>query len=55
MNNEIVIGLMADGWEVILPNGERYSWTHNDDDLGTDALAQMFRDMGYDAKVEEWY
>ena len=54
-NNEVVIGLMCDGWEVIMPNGKRYYWEHNDELLGTTQIAEMLKDMGWNVTVEEFY
>lgn len=55
MGDQIIIGQMCDGWEVQWGE-ERFSWNHNEEDLGVNAIAALLEHAGYDNTViEEWY
>jgi len=45
---------MCDGWEVRVGD-KKYSWDHNDPDLGTKGLSEMLKDLGFSVEVEECY
>ena len=53
-DKNITILLMYDGWEAQVGN-KKYSWDHNDTDLGTKALSVLLSDLGFNVDVEEVY
>ena len=54
MDKSIKIDLYADGWRVYL-GGKSFSWDHNDEDLGTEALKAFLSHLGYEVTIEECY
>jgi hypothetical protein len=52
--SNISIEQYCDGWTVIY-NDKRYSWNHNDEDMGTESIARLLTDMGHTVEVEECY
>ncbi len=54
VSEPIIILQFCDGWE-IKANGKTYHWDHNDEDLGTTAIAVLLRDLGFKDIVEESY
>jgi len=54
MKPKAIVGLEEDGWGVIIGDKE-YRWNHNDDDLGTDSLVKLLKDLGFDVTLEAWY
>ena len=56
MTKRISIDLEADGWSIRLGDDPTvYHWNHNEQDLGTGALKNLFEDLGYEVSVEEVY
>lgn len=51
---EIIIGCAADGWTAHIGD-KRFSWDHNDEDMGTVALKELLEELGHKVTVEEWY
>lgn len=51
---QVTIELECDGWVVNI-NNRRYAWNHNETDLGTKALAVLFKDLGYNVDIQEIY
>ena len=54
-NKKVIVGLECDGWCVIFPEGKRYRWNHNDEDMGTEGIIEMLKDLGFKVEFEEWY
>ena len=52
---DIIIEWYADGWALTLPDGSRFRWDHNDEDMGTHAIKEMLECIGYTVRVEESY
>lgn len=52
MGAEITILLRCDGWEIVVGN-KSYTWDHNDNDMGTEAIAVLLTDLGYTVDIEE--
>ena len=53
-----IVGLECDGWGINLAiDGElkQYRWNHNDEDMGTDGICELLRDLGFNVELEEWY
>ena len=53
-----IVGLEADGWGIhLVIDGEikRYGWNHNDEDMGTDGIRELLKDLGIEVTFEEWY
>ena len=50
----IEIEQYCDGWTVRV-DGERFSWDHNDEDVGTKALKELLEHLGYTVQIEECY
>lgn len=48
--NPIKIELSYDGWCIFVGN-KLYSWDHNDEDLGTVAIATLLKDLGHTVEV----
>ena len=51
---DIQIDWMCDGWTVIV-DGERFSWNHNDEDMGTEAIKALLQFLGHSVTIEECY
>ena len=51
---EINIEWMCDGWTVIV-DGKRFSWDHNDEDMGTEGIKALLEYLGHSVAVEEVY
>lgn len=51
---KIYIKWSAYGWTICVGN-RRYSWDHNDDDMGVEAISTMLRDFGYEVHIKEDY
>ena len=49
-----IVGLEADGWGIMIGD-KTYRWNHNDDDMGTDGIRELLKDLGFEVKFEEWY
>ena len=53
-----IVGLECDGWGIhLVIDGEikKYSWNHNDEDMGTDGIRELLKDLGFEVDFEEWY
>jgi len=48
----VKIELMYDGWRIYIHN-RVYTWDHDDPDMGTEAIATLLSDIGYDVSLEE--
>lgn len=55
MAQSIKIELYCDGWRVYTDSGKSFSWDHNDEDLGTEALKAFLSHLGYEVTVKECY
>jgi hypothetical protein len=44
----------CDGWTVVIDD-KRFSWNHNDEDMGTEAIKQLLEHLGHTVTVEECY
>lgn len=51
---EINIEQMSDGWTVIVDD-KRFSWDHNDEDMGTEGIKALLEYLGHSVTVEEVY
>jgi hypothetical protein len=51
---KISIEWMCDGWTVIV-DGQRFSWDHNDEDMGTESIKALLEYLGHDVEIEECY
>jgi hypothetical protein len=51
---KISIEWMCDGWTVIV-DGQRFSWNHNDEDMGTEPIKALLEYLGHDVEIEECY
>ena len=51
---DITIESMCDGWTVIVDRN-RFSWDHNDEDMGTDGIKKLLEYLGHKVTVEECY
>lgn len=51
---EINIEQYCDGWSVKV-DGKSFSWDHNDEDLGTDAIKALLEYLGHDVEIEDVY
>ena len=45
---------MCDGLTVIV-DGQRFSWDHNDEDMGTESIKALLEYLGHDVEIEECY
>jgi len=56
MPKRISIEVESDGWSIRLDDDPTvYHWNHNEPDLGSGALKNLFEDLGYEVSVEEIY
>lgn len=51
---EITIEQYCDGWTVVV-DGKRFSWDHNDEDMGTEGIKKLLKYLGHKVTVEECY
>lgn len=51
---DITIEWMCDGWTVVV-DGRRFSWNHNDEDMGTDSIKALLEHLGHTVTIEECY
>jgi hypothetical protein len=51
---DIEIEQYCDGWTVQV-DGKRFSWDHNDSDMGTVAIKQLLEHLGHTVTLEECY
>ena len=51
---DISIEWMCDGWTVEV-DGKRFSWDHNDEDMGTEAIKDLLTYLGHKVTIEESY
>jgi len=51
---DIIIEQYCDGWSVLI-NNKRFSWNHNDEDMGVEAIKKLLKYLGYKPTVEECY
>lgn len=51
---DIQIEWMCDGWTVVV-DGKRFSWNHNDEDMGTEPIKALLEYLGHTVTVEECY
>lgn len=58
LNNDkmtpIKIEWSGEGWAANV-GGRRYRWDHRDEDMGTEALSTLLRDLGYNVVLIEDY
>jgi hypothetical protein len=50
----IQINQYSDGWDVTVDN-ERFTWDHNDADMGTESIKKLLEYLGYKVTLEECY
>ena len=48
-----IVGEMCDGWQIILDDGTKFSWDHQDEDYS--GLVKLLEHLGYNVDVEAWY
>ena len=51
---DITIKQYCDGWSVEV-DGKRFSWNHNDEDMGTESIKKLLKHLGYNVTIEECY
>jgi hypothetical protein len=51
---DIEIEQYCDGWAVTV-DGQRFSWDHNDEDMGTVGIKALLEQLGHRVTVEECY
>ena len=51
---KINIEQYCDGWTVVIDD-KRFSWNHNDEDMGTEGIKQLLEHLGHTVTVEECY
>jgi hypothetical protein len=51
---DIIIEWMSDGWTVEV-DGKRFSWDHNDEDMGTESIKELLTYLGHNVTIEECY
>jgi hypothetical protein len=51
---DISIEWMSDGWSVEV-DGKRFSWDHNDEDMGTVGIKALLEHLGHQVTIEECY
>ena len=51
---DISIEWMCDGWTVVIDD-QRFSWNHNDEDMGTESIKKLLEYLGHTVTVEECY
>lgn len=51
---DITIEQYCDGWTVKV-DSKRFSWDHNDEDMGTEGIKKLLKYLGYNVTVEECY
>lgn len=51
---DITIEQYCDGWTVSV-DGTRFSWDHNDEDMGTEGIKKLLEHLGYTVTIEECY
>lgn len=54
MSKQIVVEQYCDGWCVQV-DGERFSWNHNDEDLGTESIKALLEYLGHTVEIEDVY
>lgn len=55
-HNSFCIYLMADGWEVTKNGTHLCRWDHNEEDLGTEAIADLIENItGKRPEIQEVY
>jgi hypothetical protein len=54
LKKDIRIEQYCDGWTVLI-DGKRFSWNHNDEDMGTDGIEKLLKYLGHKVTVEECY
>lgn len=50
----IQINQYCDGWDITVDN-ERFTWDHNDPDMGTESIKKLLEHLGYKVTLEECY
>ena len=50
----IEIEKYCDGWAVKV-DGKRFSWNHNDEDMGTKGIKALLEHLGHTVSIEEVY
>ena len=51
---DIEIEWYCDGWAVKV-DGKRFSWDHNDEDMGTASIKALLEHLGHTVSIEEIY
>lgn len=51
---DIQIEQYCDGWTILVDN-KRFTWNHNDEDLGTNSIKQLLEYIGHKVTIEECY
>jgi hypothetical protein len=54
LKKDIRIEQYCDGWTVLIDD-KRFSWDHNDEDMGTDGIKKLLKYLGHKVTVEECY
>lgn len=49
----VVIGVEASGWTIII-NDKKFSWDHNDPDMGSLGILKLLEYLGFEVSIEEW-
>ena len=51
---DIQIEQYCDGWTILVDN-KRFTWNHNDEDLGTNSIKELLEYIGHKVTIEECY
>lgn len=51
---DITIEQYCDGWAVTV-DGKRFSWDHNDEDMGAEGIKALLEHLGHNVTLEECY